>query len=117
MKLYIAVAEDFPDHMVPVLVAHTVLNADNQFKNKTSYRLWKTHHFKKVVVKVSRPAFEKILALDYVAVGGESSVMNGEVSCAIVLPYYSDSDVPNVLRQARLWKPGGRSSAVQSKPT
>ena len=34
MKLYIAVLDEVPDHMVPVLVAHAILGAHIEFSKK-----------------------------------------------------------------------------------
>jgi len=104
-KLYIAVLDEVPDHMVPVLVAHSVLGAHFFFDHPT-YDSWVSISFRKCVVKVNRKEFEKISVLDrgYVYLGFENTVLNGEPSCVIPLPVYSDA-VPNVLKFAKLWKP------------
>lgn len=119
LKLYIAVLDEVPDHMVPVLVAHSVLNADKRFSHlywcddeygggQTSYSLWPTYtdwkgnSFKKVVLRVNRKEFNKISELDGVYLGFENSVLNGDDSCAVVCPRY---DLPNVLSFAKMWKP------------
>lgn len=119
LKLYIAVLDEVPDHMVPVLVAHSVLNADKRFSHlhwcddehgdgQTSYSLWPTYtdwkfnSFKKVVLRVNRKEFNKISELYGVYLGFENSVLDGSNTCAVVCPQY---DLPNVLSFAKMWKP------------
>ena len=114
LKLYIAVLDEVPDHMVPVLVAHSVLNADKRFstvhfyEDTGNYPLlpryydWKYNSFKKVVLRVNQKEFEKISALDNVYLGYENSTLEGKKSCAVVCPRY---DLPNVLSFAKMWKP------------
>lgn len=117
LKLYIAVLDEVPDHMVPVLVAHTVLGADNEFGWEAGrdqypdwqglYDSWYRHSFKKVVVRVNRKEFEKITALDSVYLGHENSTLEGKKSCAVVCPRY---DLPNVLKFAKMWEPKSERS-------
>lgn len=105
MKMYICVHEDVPDHMVPVLVAHTVVNAADSFSNYADYKYWKQHSFKKAVVKVNDKEFRNIYMLNMpVYTGHESTVMYGQPSCMIPLPC-ADEHRPNVLKFAKLWKP------------
>lgn len=104
-KLYIAVRDDFPDHMVPTLVAHTVLAADLQFTGDPIYDKWKTLSFKKCVVKVNEKEFDKIKNLGSVFLGYEVKTRDGRFSCAVVRPYANKEDIPNVLKFAKLWRP------------
>jgi hypothetical protein len=108
LKLYIAVLDEVPDHMVPVLVAHAVLGADQEFswhdgvQGDWDYLQWKEHSFKKVVLRVNRKEFAKISALDNVYLGHENSTLGAEKSCAVVCPRYV---IPNVLKFAKMWQP------------
>lgn len=104
MKLYIAVLDDFPDYMVPTLVAHAVLGAHLKFQDDGHYTTWITHSFKKCVVRVNQKEFDKIAALPNVYLGHESTILDGQKSCAIVLVNFVQ-EVPNVLKFAKLWKP------------
>lgn len=38
MKMYIAILDEFPDYMVPTLVAHSVLAAHLKFQNNPIYK-------------------------------------------------------------------------------
>ncbi len=109
LKLYIAVLDEVPDHMVPVLVAHAVLGADSNFnwhngvQADREYLQWKDQSFKKVVLRVNRKEFAKISAISSgVYLGHENSVLSGEKSCAVVCPRY---EIPNVLKFAKMWEP------------
>lgn len=104
MRLYIAVLDEFPDYMVPTLVAHTVLIAHQQFENEPLYQKWLKESFKKCVVKVNSKEFAKILQLEKVAFGHENNTLDKKTSCAIVCPV-ENQDLPNVLKFAKLWKP------------
>ena len=116
MKLYIAVLDEFPDYMVPTLVAHAVLGAhlkfedgvndgDNGIQAHIRYSTWLTCSFKKCVVRVNQKEFDKITALPNVYLGQENNTLDGRKSCAIVCPYPDDIPLPNVLKFAKLWKP------------
>lgn len=106
-KLYIVVLDEVPDHMVPVLVAHTVLGAHlhcfSDLAYETTYRKWLRESFRKCVLRVNRKEFNKIAELRYVFGGYENSVLDGQVSCLVVYPTYGE--VPNVLKFAKMWKP------------
>jgi hypothetical protein len=103
MKLYIAVLDEVPDHMVPTLVAHTILNANEAFRFYPAYQEWLNTSFKKVVLRVNRKEFQKIAELggDKVYLGYENTTLNAIYSCAIVLP----GTEANVLKFAKMWKP------------
>lgn len=103
MKLYIAVLDEFPDYMVPTLVAHSVLSAHLKFQDEPAYQKWLTESYKKCVVRVNRREFDKIAELPLVHLGHENNTLGGTSSCAVVCPYLSD--LPNVLKFAKLWKP------------
>ncbi len=114
MKLYIAVLDEFPDYMVPTLVAHAVLGAPLKFGEiGAEYNLplypeyinWLEESFKKVVVRVNQKEFDKIAALPYCYLGYESTILEGRNCCAIPLPVAQDEQLPNVLKFARMWKP------------
>ena len=102
MKLYIAVLNEVPDHMVPVLVAHAVLGADMEFQNDPSYIDWKNNSFRKVVVSVNAKEFAKIAATEGVYLAHENTTLGGQKSCAVVCPR---SVYPNVIKFAKLWQP------------
>lgn len=109
--MYIAVLDTVPAYMVPVLVAHAVLGAHRVFaspKNDNEgffgYHDWLEQSYKKVVVKVNAKEFEKILQLGNCYLGYESTVLDGEESCAVVCPR-DWFELPNVLKYAKLWKP------------
>ena len=104
MKMYIAVLEDAPDYIIPTLVAHTVLGAHLAFEGEVIYQEWLKTSFRKCVVRVNQKEFSKISALPRVHLGHESTILNGEKSCAIPLPCHKE-DLPNVLKFAKLWKP------------
>jgi hypothetical protein len=103
MKLYIAVLDEFPDFMVPTLVAHSVLSAHLIFQTNPSYVDWLTASFKKCVLRVNQKEFDKISALEFVHLGSENNTLEGRKACAVVCPM--SGDTPNVLKFAKLWKP------------
>lgn len=102
-KMYIAVLDEFPDFMVPTLVAHSILAAHLQFENDAVYQDWLQNSFRKVVLRVNQKEFDKIAALDHVYLGHENKTLDGKKSCAVVCPL--DCELPNVLKFAKLWKP------------
>lgn len=102
MKMYIAVLDEFPDHMTPTLVAHSVLAAHLKFQNDANYSKWITESFRKVVVRVSQKEFNKIKELEDVHYGHENKTLEGKETCAVICPR---EDTPNVLKYAKLWKP------------
>lgn len=111
LKLYIAVLDEVPAFMVPTLVAHSVLGAHQEWVgvrpgnyDTDIYDQWLYESFRKCVVRVNRKEFEKIKQLNKVYLGHENTTLDGEKSCAIPYPVWSD-DVPNVLKFAKLWKP------------
>ena len=103
LKMYIAVLDEVPAFIVPTLVAHTVINAHRHFIGDPVYDDWLENSYRKVVVKVSRKEFEKIKLLNCF-LGHENKTLNGEKSCAVVLPVCTDA-IPNVLKYAKLWSP------------
>lgn len=105
MKMYIAVLDEFPAFMTPTLVAHAVLGAHFKFMDDPIYQKWVNTSFKKCVVKVNQKEFDKISQLGSVYLGFEKNTLEGKVSVAIVRPYAYDTDIPNVLKFAKLWKP------------
>ena len=118
MKLYIAVLDDCPDHMVPTVVAHAVLGAHLKFSAEQpdtywggtepahpQYHSWLKDSFKKVVIRVNQKEFDKVAALPYCYLGYESTILEGRNCCAIPLPVRRDEELPNVLKFARMWKP------------
>ena len=102
MKLYIAVLNEVPDHMVPVLVAHSVLGAHLKWNENKVYQDWLANSFKKCILKVNRKEFNKIKEAQDVYLGYENTTLNKEVSCAVILPR---EEYPNVIKFAKLWKP------------
>jgi len=104
MKMYIAVLDEFPDYMVPTLVAHSVLSAHLKFQNDPLYDEWLNTSFKKVVLRVNQKEFNKIAALGNVHLGHENNTLDAKKSCAVVCPRLNQSDI-SVLKFAKLWKP------------
>ncbi len=110
-KLYVAVIDEFPDFMVPTLVAHSVLGAHVKWTGElseedlTPYLTWMEQSFKKSVVRVNRKEFEKISQIPNTYLGHENKTLNGEKSCAIPIPIREDELLPNVLKFAKLWAP------------
>lgn len=116
LKLYIAVLDEVNAFMVPTLVAHSMLGAHLKFsldsyldtlENQVPdyYSEWLNNSFRKCVVRVNRKEFEKIKQLDKVYLGHENTTLGGEKSCAVVYPVWS-TEIPNVLKFAKLWAPG-----------
>lgn len=103
MKLYIAVLDQFPDYMVPTLVAHSVLSAHLKFVGTTAWDEWLGQSFKKCVLRVNRKEFDRIAALPLVHLGHEIHTLGGQSACAVVCP--RPDPQPNVLQFARLWAP------------
>lgn len=103
IKMYIAVLDEFPDYMVPTLVAHSVLNAHIKFKKDKSYQKWFEESFKKVVLRVNQKEFDRIASLEKVHLGHENKTLDARKSCAVICPI--DGDIPNVLKYGKLWKP------------
>ena len=117
-KMYIAVLDEFPDHMVPTLVAHSVLAAHMKFSEKhdseewrygepyyPNYIDWLENSFKKCVVRVNQREFDKIKNLPAIHVGHEKKTLDGRDSCVVVCPYAEGEQLPNVLKFAKLWSP------------
>jgi hypothetical protein len=103
-KMYIAVLDEVPDFMVPTLVAHSVINAHIKFEKFPEYQDWLDNSFKKVVLRVNRKEFGKISLLNWIHLGHENSTLNGEPSCAVLLPI-DDGFRPNVIKFGKMWKP------------
>ncbi len=108
MKLYIAVLDEFPDYMVPTLVAHAVLGAHLKFQDDGHYNKWLTHSFKKCVVRVNQKEFDKIAELPDVYLAHENTTLEGRKSCAVTFTKLTQ-EIPNVLKFAKLWKPKNES--------
>jgi hypothetical protein len=105
-KMYIAVLDEFPDYMVPTLVAHSVLAAHLKFsKEYPQYIDWLENSFKKCVISVNQREFDKIKVLPVVHIGHERNTLDGRDSCIVVCPYAEGGELPNVLKCAKLWKP------------
>lgn len=106
LKLYIAVLDEVPDHMVPVLVAHAVLGAHMMFDGADATHFawndWLDASFKKVVLKVNRKEFDKISLLENIYLAHENTTLNGEKSCAVVCPRL---EYTNVIKFAKMWQP------------
>lgn len=107
LKLYIAVRDDFPSHMVPTLVAHSMLSAHLIATAKADYiyKEWLVNSYRKVVIKVNEKEYNKILEdCPVIHQGCESNTFEGRLSSIVVEPVFSNM-VPNVLKFAKLWKP------------
>ena len=109
LKLYIAVREEVPAHMVPVCVAHAVLVADEAYVEhedlavRERYSLWKDLSFKKVVLSVNDKEWRKIKSqVPFTTHSHENTTLNGEPCVLIPVPQWEN---PNVLKFAKMWKP------------
>lgn len=111
MKMYIAVLDEFPDHMTPVLVAHAVLGyhqyygygkGEDASEEERIYDRWLYTSFKKVILRVNEKEFDKISDLKGVELFHENKTLEGKNACAVLVV---GNDVPNVLKYAKLWKP------------
>lgn len=105
LKEYIAVLDTVPDHMVPVLVAHSVLGAHILFGMNDStldYQKWLKDSFRKVVLRVNKKELEKIMDMEDVYFGYENTVDNANTTCVVVCPR---EEYPNVIKFAKMWKP------------
>ena len=111
MKMYIAVLDEFPDYMVPTLVAHSVLAAHIKFQNNPQYDNWLNNSFRKVVLRVNPKEFNKIRELSDVHYGFEKHTLGGIESCAVVCPRV---EIPNVLRFAKMWKPSSENNVTST---
>ena len=103
MKMYIAVLDEFPDYMVPTLVAHSVLSYSLEFSGTGVYQSWLAESFKKVVLRVNQKEFDKISLMNNVHLGHENKTLGGRKSCAVCIS--TGNDIPNVLKYAKLWRP------------
>ncbi len=103
MKMYIAVLDEFPDYMVPTLVAHSILTAHLKFEKIPAYQKWLNESYRKCVVRVNQKEFDKIAQLENVHLGHENKTLDARKSCAVVCPI--EGEQPNVLKFAKLWKP------------
>jgi hypothetical protein len=115
LKLYIAVLDEVPDHMVPVIVAHAMLRAHQKFnpsglslccEQDVCYDDWYRNSFRKVVLKVNRREFFKIKDLEDVCLTHENSTLDGEDCCAVLCPR---EEYPNVIKFARMWMPNANA--------
>lgn len=107
MRLYIAVLDEFPDYMVPTLVAHSMLGAHlffSKLEHPNLYNEWLTQSFKKCVLRVNQKEFDKIAELPFTYLGHENKTLEARKSCAIPIPV-QDEVLPKVLKFAKLWKP------------
>ena len=118
LKLYIAVLDEVCDFIVPTLVAHSMLGAHLEWvrphlSDPSVYDQWLHESFRKCVVRVNRKEFEKISKLPLTYLGHENTTLNGEKSCAVVYPVWSNN-LPNVLKFAKLWSPKNENSISNS---
>lgn len=110
MRMYIAVIDEFPDHMVPTLVAHTILNAHMvMYDEYAEYREWLHQSYRKCVIRVNQKEFDRIKKMPGTHLGWENTTLGGKKSCAILVPMATE-ELPNVLTYAKLWKPKSYSA-------
>lgn len=119
LKLYIAVLDEVPDHMVPVIVAHAMLRAHAKFNpsglalhcaQDVYYDDWYRNSFKKVVLRVNRREFLKIKELPDVVLTYENNTLDKEDCCAVLCPR---EEYPNVIKFAKMWKPDTSALTAQ----
>ena len=104
LKMYIVVRDDVPTNITPTLVAHTAINAHRSFNgNSHVYDEWLENYYFKVTVKVDKNVFNKIQSTIKCYQGYENKTCNGEITCLVCEPVWSD-DVPKPLLFAPLWK-------------
>jgi peptidyl-tRNA hydrolase len=112
-KMYIAVLDEVPDHMVPVLVAHAVLGAHMYWTYSVTdvdlnvYDEWVEGSFRKVVLKVNRKEFEKMRILAQVYEAHENTTLDGNTSALVLCPR---AIWPNVVKFAKMWKPNAQEA-------
>ena len=109
-KIIVVVLNKNGDYMAITLALHTILNAADEFVDQdsnswkdTDYLDWRQNSYRKVTIRVNRKEFEKIKQLNCY-LGHENTTLNGEKSCAVVYPVWSN-DLPNVLKFAKMWAP------------
>jgi hypothetical protein len=102
LKLYIAILDQVPSHMVPVLVAHSMLGGHIAFSGNAKYDEWLYDSFRKVTLKVNQKEFDRIAEMELVYRGHENTTLEGKKSCLVVCPR---EEYPNVIKFAKLWTP------------
>lgn len=103
-KVYIAVLDAVPDHMVPVLVAHTILSLNDDFCDNLQYIAWKLMSYRKCVLRVNQREFDRIAQMEHVTIGRENKTLQAMDSCIACVPR---EDWPNVIKFAKTWAPVG----------
>jgi hypothetical protein len=121
LKTYIAVRDDVPDDLVPLIVAHAILSANevwgyDQFlglaphhakarEHAAMWQLWKRHSFKKVVVRVTPEEFDFIESYFNTVACYEENVLGADDCVTVVLPLWKDEDRERAryLRELPLW--------------
>lgn len=115
--MYMAIRDDVPDYMVPVVTAHASLGAHLHFtkieaslQDVNMYSTWLNESYRKVVVKVNKKRFDKIANLDTeftknygIYSGNENKTLNGEICCLVLIAQHGN--LPNELLSAKLWSP------------
>lgn len=104
-KMYIVVHQEVPPNMVPVLVAHSVVNAHVKFQHNPIYENWLKNSFRKCVVQASPYEFDAIIRVsdpDLIHIGHENKTLGGMPSCIVRMPVQHQA-VPNHFKYLRLW--------------
>lgn len=107
LKVYIAVRDDVPDDLVPLVVAHAILSADDVFGHKDIWKEWKAHSFKKVIVRVTPNQLDEIDYAMQTVPCYEENVLDSVDCVTVVLPFYKDTETNKAnakyLRKLPLW--------------
>lgn len=104
-KVYIIVLDQVPDHMVPVLVAHSILGAHFKFYGNNVWNCWLKESFRKCVVSLPKKVFDRlptIIPEKSIYFGHENKTLGGIDSCAVILPM---EEYPKEISFAKLWSP------------
>lgn len=114
LKVYIAVRDDVPDSLVPLVVAHAILSADIVFSRRSEpvWALWKEHSFKKVIVRVDEETFDTINDNFRTVPCYEENVLGSDDCVTVVLPMWKDENRERAryLRELPLWAVKGETT-------
>jgi hypothetical protein len=105
------VLDTVPNNLVPIITAHASLAyylSNNKFKpfdkDRVTYTLhnWINTPFRKVVCKVNQKEFGNLKELSNINITTASELYDTEVAITLLSSFYSE--IPNVVKFAKLWK-------------